>query len=195
MIVYTALVAAMALVSFSYKQEIDACFLSFTGNNLTAGQPDRLPATSEKTRTLKTEKGSVEVTRVDGYRILYNNDKNAPFVNLKVELSDQGAYESDQKGLIDNLRYLNAQSSGMETKELIELSFNGYKITGLSRGSIESGSTPGSFVLFPGKGVTVYFYFNNLRPGYRHFGSLEDYKKLRNQFMEEYTRHLASCQK
>ena len=33
-----------------------------------------------------TENGEVEVTRVDGYRVLYKNDKKVPFVNLKIEL-------------------------------------------------------------------------------------------------------------
>ena len=81
----------------------------------------------------------------------------------------------------------------METKELVELNFNGYKILGLSRGTIESGSTLGTFVMFPGKGVTVYFYFNNLQPNFRNFESIEDYKKQRNNFIEEYTKYLTTC--
>ena len=67
------------------------------------------------------------------------------FVNLKVELIDQNSYEIDQTKLLDNLKYLKAHSSGMETKELIELKLNGYKISGLSRGTIETGGTLGTF--------------------------------------------------
>lgn len=67
------------------------------------------------------------------------------FVNLKVELLDQNSYEIDQTKLLDNLKYLKAHLSGMETKELIELKFNGYKISGLSRGTIETGGTLGTF--------------------------------------------------
>ena len=81
----------------------------------------------------------------------------------------------------------------METKDLIELNFNGYKIFGLSRGTIEKGSTLGSFIMFPGNGVTVYFDFNNLKPDFRNFESVEDYKKQRDKFIEEYTRHLTTC--
>jgi len=124
---------------------------------------------------------------------MYNNSKKVPFVNLKVELSEPKSYQPDQQKLLNNLRYLNANSAGMETKELIELHFNGYTIWGLSRGTIEEGSTLGIFEMFPGNGVTVYFYFNNLKPDVRNFESLEDYKKQRDRFMDDYTKHLTTC--
>jgi len=180
--------------SFTNKNEIGNCLISFkTPSNLTANAPERLPETSEKVRKLKTDNGEVEVTRVDGYRVLYDNGKKVPFVNLKVELSDKEHYENDQKALIENLKYLNSHSIGMETKDIVELNFNGYKVYGLSRGTIESGSTLGTFMMFPGNGVTVYFYFNNLKPEYRHFESVEEYKKLRDNFIDEYTKHLTMC--
>lgn len=182
------------LLSFTGKNEIGQCYISFkSSTSLTVATPERLPETSEKVRTLKTDNGEVEVTRTDGYRILYNNDKKAPFVNLKVELSEKNSYTQDQKNLIDNLTYLNSHSQNMETKDLIALEFNGYKIYGLSRGTIETGSTLGTFVMFPGNGVTVYFYFNNMKPEYRNFESLDDYKKQRDRFMEEYTKYLTTC--
>jgi hypothetical protein len=193
-IILTTLLLTIVLLSFKNKNEISKCFISFTtATNFTAALPDRLPETSEKVRQVKTENGEVEVTRIDGYRVLYNNDKRVPFINLKVELSDPNSYENDKKRLLDNLKYLNAHSTGMETKELIELNFNGYKISGLSRGTIETGSTLGIFIMFPGNGVTVYFYFNNLKPDVRNFESVEDYKKQRDRFLEEYTNHLTTC--
>lgn len=193
-IVLSVLIGAVALLSYKSKYEIGKCFISFTtATNLVAAPPDRLPETSEKVRMVPTESGEVAVTRMDGYRVLYNNEKNVPFVNLKVELSEPKSYEADQAKLLDNLKYLHARSPGTETKQLIELTFNGYKITGLSRGTIESGSNLGTFVMFPGNGVTVYFYFNNLKPAYRNFESLEDYKRQRDRFLEEYTKHLLGC--
>jgi hypothetical protein len=193
-IVLSTFVATIALFSFKSRNEIGKCFISFTtATNLTAATPERLPETAEKVRSVKTDEGEVEVSRIDGYRIFYNNNKKAPFVNLKVELSDPKSYETDKKRLLDNLKYLNAHSAGMETKELIELNFNGYKISGLSRGSIETGSTLGIFIMHPGNDVTVYFYFNNLKPELRNFESVEDYKKQRDKFFEEYTKYLTTC--
>ncbi|MGN6532435.1 MAG: hypothetical protein ACTHK0_11885 [Ginsengibacter sp.] len=181
-------------LSFTNKNEIGQCYISFkTSTNLIPSEADRLPESSEKIRIVKTENGEVEVTRIDGYRVLYNNEKKVPFVNLKVELSEKSAYQQDQKNLIDNLKYLNSHSTGMETKDLIELEFNDYKVYGLSRNTIESGSTLGTFVMFPGKGVTVYFYFNNLKPEYRNFVNVDDYKKQRDKFLEEYTKYLTTC--
>ena len=124
---------------------------------------------------------------------MYNNNKKAPFVNLKVELSEQKAYNQDKKNLIDNLKFLNSHTTGMETKDLIELEFNGIKVYGLSRATIETGSTLGTFIMFPGNGVTVYFYFNNMKPEYRNFESVSDYKKQRDRFMNEYTKYLKTC--
>ena len=193
-IISTTILLAISFLSFTTKNEIGNCFISFkTASHLIAAEPDKLPEASEKFRVLDTEKGEVEITRIAGYRILYNNDKKVPFVNLKVELSDQNSYNTDQKKIINNLKYLNAHSTNMETKELMELNFNNFKILGLSRGTIESGSTLGTFVMFPGNGVTIYFYFNNLKPNFRNFESVEDYKKQRDNFMEEYTKYLTIC--
>lgn len=191
---FSIILLTILLLGFTSKNEIRQCYISFkTATNLTSTDPDRLPETSEKVRALKTDNGEVEVTRIDGYRILYNNDKKAPFVNLKVELSENKFYNKDQKNLIDNLKYLNSHSTGMETKELIELTFNGYKVYGLSRGTIETGSTLGTFIMFPGNDVTVYFYFNNLKPEFRNFENVDDYKKQRDKFMDEYTKYLTTC--
>ena len=193
-VAFSILLLSFGLLSFEMKNEINKCLISFTNaSNLTAAAPERLPETSEKVRKVKTENGEVEVTRMDGYRVQYNNSKGVSFINLKIELSEPNSYENDKKRVIDNLKYLNAHSSGMETKELVEFKINGYKILGLSRGTIETGSTLGIFAIFPSDGVTVYFYFNNLKPEVRNFESVEDYKKQRDKFFDEYTKHLTTC--
>ena len=192
--VFSTLLLAILFLNFTYKIEIPSCFLSFTtSGNLTAANPERLPESAEKYRVIPTDSGQVEVSRIDGYRILYNNEKHVPFVNMKVERSKKDSYKADQNKLIDNLNYLNAHSEGMETKDLIVLEFNGYKIYGSSRNAIQQGSTLGTFIMFPGNDITVYFYFNNLKPEYRNFESLEDYKKQRDNFMKEYTKFLTLC--
>jgi hypothetical protein len=191
---FSLLLLTTALFGFTGSNEIGQCYLSFkTATNLIVAEPDRLPSSAEKVWQVPTDNGQVDVTRIDGYRILYRNSKGAPFVNLKVELSKAKSYEIDKTNIINMLKYLNANSIDMETKDLIELELNGYKVYGNSRGSINTGSTLGTFVMFPGDGVTVYFYFNNMKPEYRNFESVEDYKKHRDQFMNEYTKHLKTC--
>lgn len=192
--IFSTLLLTILFLSFTDKNEISNCFISFTKpSNLTSAEPERLPETSEKVRKIKTDIGEVEITRIDGYRVLYNNDQQATFVNLKIELSEKKSYKPDQKGLIENLKYLISHSPGME-KNIIELEFNGYKIYGISREKIvSSNSTLGIFVMFPGNNVTIYFYFNNLKPEISNFEGVEDYKKQRDKFMDEYTKHLTTC--
>jgi hypothetical protein len=183
-----------ALLSFTVKPEVKPCFLSFNkASGLKMNPPERMPEENDHTRKLPTDRGELDITIADGYRILYLNKKHAPFVNLKVELSAPENYEADKRIVLDNLKYLNANSAGMESKDLLELSYNGYKIYGLSRAGIENGSTLGTFVMFPGDNTIVYFYFNNLKPGYRTFENVDEYKSLRNDFIGEYTAYIKQC--
>jgi hypothetical protein len=185
-----------AIAGIVDKPAIGKCYLSFDKpSNLKMAAPDHFPEENDHTRTLPTANGDVAITILDGYRVLYNNLKNAPFVNLKVELSNAQRYEADKQHILDNLKYMTANSPDMETKDLIQLSYNGYKIYGISRNGIETGSTLGVFIMFPGNNTVVYFYFNNLNPLYRNFNSLHDYQQQRNTFISEYTSHLNACKK
>jgi hypothetical protein len=187
-------VAGIHSFSVGQNNKIADCYINFNkASKLFMASPERLPDTGEKGRKLQTGNGEVDVTVIDGYRVLYNNKKKAPFVNLKVELSAPDSYGMDTTKILENLKYLNSQSQGMETSELIKLDYNGYTFYGLSRNTIEKGSTLGIFVMFPGNNITVYFYFNNLKPEVRNFKNLEDYKGQRNEFLGAYTNHLNKC--
>ena len=191
-----ALFFLIGLTNLTYAQTktIDNCFISFQGvKNLNTKTPDQLPESAAKPREVKTEDGVKSVSRNAGYRVLYLNKKKVPFVNLKIEQSSEGSYKTDKENLIENLRYLIKNSSGMKSKEVIELEFNGHKIYGLSRNSIEKESTLSTFIMFPGNDAVVYFYFNNLKPEYRNFKSLKDYEKQRDDFIDLYTKHINNC--
>ncbi len=63
----SVILTTIILLSFKGKNEIEQCYISFkSATNLTVGIPDRLPETSDKKRTVNTEQGEVEVTRIDG---------------------------------------------------------------------------------------------------------------------------------
>jgi len=188
--VFSIVVITLLFLITSFKP-IDDCYLSFQHSILIKQNPDRLPDPTP--RTLSVNSDEVKISRVDGYRIRYNNAKNAPFADVKVELSQNGEYENDQENLIRNLHYLYTHSSASRKEEFIDTKVNGYRILGISNTTIDVGSNLGTFIMFPGEGVTVYFYFNNLKPEYRNFVDADDYKKQRNQFFEEYTKHLRVC--
>lgn len=195
---FTPVLPALIILLFcsfkKFESSIPSCYLSFkNAEGLNMAAPEKLPADAAKTRTLQTANGDVEISVADGYRILYNNKKKAPFINVKVEKSDAVQYGKDTSAILANLQYLNSKSTNMESGQLSELNFNGYKLHGLSRNSIDAGSTLGIFVMFPGNNVVVYFYFNNLKPEVSNFTSLDDYKSQRNDFFGAYTSHLKNC--
>ncbi len=195
MVKFSLLIVSLVAISYPFigQCQLNDCYLTHVDHDYPRMVAEKLPDLAEKFRKIKIERGEVTISRTAASRTLYYNEKDVPFINLKVELSDSNSYEADKKKLIEHLKYLNAHSTGMETKDLIELNFNGYKFIGLSRASIESGSTLGTFLMFPGNGIVVYFYFNNLKPEHRNFESVDDYKKLRDKFMYGYTKFLKTC--
>lgn len=188
------LVCFATMSAFTDYNGINECYLIFNNpTNLTKADIDKLGYDAKRTRELTTDNGEVQITCIDGYRIIYLNDKKVPFMNIKVELSATGEYEKDKQKIINNIKYLTSHSEGMETNVPIELNVNGYKIYGLNRTSMDKGMLLGSYVMFPGNDITVYFYFNNLKPEYRHVNSIEEFKTQRDKFMSEYTAHLKTC--
>lgn len=194
--IVTAVILLMGLTSFSYPEtnEIDNCYLSFRGNrDLTTNGPDKYQDSDIMAREVQTDNGMVSVSRIAGYQVHYLNNKGVPYINLKVERSASGSYESDKKNLLGSLSYLIKNSNGLNSKDILELEFNGQKIYGISKNSIDKGSTLGSFVMFPGNDIVVYFFFNNILPEYRHYDSLEEYEEQRDNFLDEYTSHINQC--
>jgi hypothetical protein len=189
------LLSAVLFLCFTSDNEIGKCYLAYKGTSeLKAAEADRLPSTANKTRKLPTDNGEKDLTILDGYRILYNNKKNAPFVNVKVELSDPSRYGADTTNVLANLKHLNrVDSTTMISKDLVVLRYNNYVIYGISRNSIDKGAILGSFVIFAGNNIIVYFDFQNLKPEYRQFKDLMDYQGDRNGFLGNYTYNLNVC--
>ena len=192
-----SLIAASALAFFAFTTTIQLknCYVSYKGSKtLSATAPFVLPPSEAKPRKVTTNNGEVEISQIEGCKIEYNNTKNSPFVDLKVVLSSPQAYTADTANVVAYLKYLNSITPNMETKDLIQLNFNGYKIYGISSSVIEkSKRTLGSFVVFPGNNTILYIDFNNLRPEQRDYETIIDYKTKRNGFLGDYTLHLKNC--
>lgn len=187
------LLIVLSLCSFKNIPTINNCFLGFKGtSNLNVFETKRLPESSEKYRDVKTDKGEVRISRLDAYRILYKNEKGAPLVHMMVELSDPDSAKSDKIRLLENLDYLNKSSKRMETNSLIEKEMNGFKVYGSSRSSIDEGTIQSTFLIFT-KNTIIYIYFYNTKPEYRTYADLKDYKKLRDNFINAFTKYLSTC--
>ncbi len=192
--ILTLLFSSIVLLGFKGGGKISKCLIdydSFQGLKVTA--VDKLPNSAPKFRDLKTKEGEKRVSRVDGYRILYDNEFGAQFINLKIEQSDPKRYQEDSTTLIQSLDYLLSVSQFMDSDKLHEFTVNGYKIFGFNRNTLEKGSTLATYVMFPGNNTTVHFYFNNLIPKARHIKTINEYYKIRDQFFDEYTAHITDC--
>lgn len=186
----------VALFGFIAAPEIKTCYISFKGTKtLTSDSTSllRLPKSETKPRMVTTDKGEAKVSNIDGYKVVYNNPKNFPFVDTRVVLSDPEMYKTDSVNVIANLIHENKMTPHMETKDLLRLHFNGYTVFGISRDTIGKQSTLGTYIFFPGNNTIIYANFNNLRPEQRHCETLLEYKKERNQFFADYTRHIKDC--
>src|SRR5690348_15970355 len=111
-------ILSIGLFSFIEERKIPNCYISFSNAaSLTMQPADRLPETVEKFRKLPTIYGNIKISRIDGYRVLYQNEKKAPFVNLKVELSKEESYAFDTTGLLRNIRWMRSTSNGLTSKD------------------------------------------------------------------------------
>lgn len=190
-----AFVLFIGLCAFARHSDIKPCYLSFKkAHDLKAQPAEHIPETISKTRMLATETGEVPITITDAYLVTYNNKKKAPFVDMKIELYKPEDYEQNKKNVLASLLYTNAQATGMElTGKLIELNYNGYTAYGFSRADINKGHLLGKFVIFPGDNIIVYLSFKNIDPNKSHFKTATEYKAYRNDFIGEYTAHIAAC--
>ena len=193
--ILSTLLLAIVFLSAAPKSKIEPFFITFnTTEKLKPSEPDVIQKDAEKFKIVETDLGGVKVTRLEGYKITYNTEQKLAAVNLKVELSDKKSYEKDQMNLINNLRFMNSNLKEVEEKDIIELEYNGYKVFGYSSASVGKIGALGSFVMFPGDGVVVYFDFYNISPESALFKTVDQYKKQRTAFLEEYTKFVKENQ-
>lgn len=149
---------------------------------------ERLPKGEIYSRAAKTAAGEKEVTRIDSYRILVAYPGTDSFANIRPEKSRSDAYAQDKQNVIDELKYLISTGKEMETPEPIRAIYNGFESYGLNRRILEVGSTVGIYVLFHDADQTITtFYFFNAKPKKRKFQTIEEWRTLKENFLNNYT--------
>jgi hypothetical protein len=137
-------------------------------------------------RTVDTSKGKRQIDLLAGNRIMFAYPNTDFYANLKVERLPAQNYSELKHTLIDNFDYLLA-SGDNERNYSLEPLMNGFDIRGLDRGKIEGGVV-GVYLLFDDATHDVMtIYFLNQEPNARKFQTLEDYRRLRDQFLTTYT--------
>ena len=138
---------------------------------------------------MQTAAGEKEITRIDSYRILVAYPKTDAFVNIRPEKSRPDAYIQDKQNAIEELRHLISTGKEMESTEPIKATYNGFESYGLNRRTLEIGNTVGVYVLFNDTDQTITtIYFFNAKPKKRKFQTIGEWKTLKENFLNNYTR-------
>ncbi len=149
-------------------------------------QVDQLPR-GVKSRTVETLSGEKKVSLAAGYRVMVAYPRTDFFANIKAEKSNPNDYAKDKEAVIENLKWAIAKSKEMESQEPIKVSYNGFEGYALNRKSL-IGGTLGITVLFSDTEHTILtIYFLNQNPKKRKFETIEDWRALRDKFLNRYT--------
>ena len=149
-------------------------------------QVDRLPK-GVTFRTETTSGGEKKVSLVDGYRIMVAYPKTDFFANIKAEESNPDDYAKDKETVTEGLKWAIANSKEMESQEPLKVSYNGFEGYAMNRKSLV-GNTLGITVLFSdGDHHIITIYFLNQNPKKRKFQTIEEWRALKESFLNRYT--------
>ena len=148
-------------------------------------QKDHRPKGAEKFRMVDTTGGKKRVSVIDGYRVMFSYpDANYFFANVKVELSDPQAYAEDKLTIIDQMKYL----AEVDKNSLLTKTYNGFEGHGIEDPIIDRGGTMALQVLFSDADkMIVTVYFLNQGNKNRRFKTVEEFRSLKDNFLETYT--------
>jgi hypothetical protein len=164
----------------------------FTACSLESGlkivQVDRLPK-DVKSRKVETSKGEQKISLADGYRLMVAyNDKRDWFANMKVEKSVAADYERDKEGVIENLKWAASTTNKLQDPEPIKVSFNGFEGYGTSKRSLDDGDMLGIYVFFSDADrIIMTIYFINQNVNRKRFQTIEEWRTVRDEFLNTYT--------
>jgi hypothetical protein len=142
-----------------------------------------------KTRTVETAAGKKLVAMVAGARVMFAYPNTDFFANVKAERLPPPQYSGLKQILIENFDYLLASSPDFRVNHALGTFPRLLDVRGMDRDKLEGG-TLGFYLIFDDKKqVVVTIYFLNQEPQQRKFQSLDQYRRLRDQFLTRY----ASC--
>jgi hypothetical protein len=96
-------------------------------------------------------------------------------------------YADLKKALIANMMYLEAQPNGPTEARALPVGLHGFEVHGNDRRKLE-GNVLGMYVLFDDTAyVATTIYFLNQQAWQRKFQTLDEYERLRDNFLRVYT--------
>ena len=154
----------------------------------------RRPKAAEKFRLVETASGNKRVSVLDGYRVMLAYPATPYyFANIKVEQSNERDYPNDKEIVRSQLQYSAETEQATKIIYQDKTLFNGYESYGIDKGVIDVGGVIGTHVLFSAADhVIITIYFLNQGSENRRYQNIEEYRALREKFLDGYTRCLKS---
>jgi hypothetical protein len=140
-------------------------------------------------REVTTAKGKERVSVVDGYRVMFGyKDVGYFYANVKIEQSDAKSYAQDKEIVINELRHL---SSSKQFKMMLiadKTMLSGFEHYAIEREAIDVGNLIGIHLLLYDKDkIIITIYFINQEKKKRRFNSIEEFRAIRESFLNRYT--------
>lgn len=140
-------------------------------------------------RTVETAAGNKLAPMLAGVRVMFAYPNTDIFANVKAERLPSSQYSGLKQILIENFDYLRASSPSFRISNAIGPFPRHLDVRGMDRNKMEGG-TLGFYLIFDDKKqVVVSIYLLNQEAQQRKFQSLDEYRRLRDQFLSRY----ASC--
>ena len=140
-------------------------------------------------RSVNTAEGSKDIVVRHGFS-LHIAYVGTPFVNFKAERL--ASFDSARRSLIQNLSLLTAGNREMEGNAPRRSSLNGFDIYAINRTTL-TGGVQSVYLLFRDADQTVVtLYILNTPPEAPQFSTIQQYRVLRDRFVQRYTACVAT---
>lgn len=138
-------------------------------------------------RSVDTAQGHEQIDLTAGERVMFAYPMTDFFANVNVELLPADRYPQLKQTLIANLHYLESQPHGPSPAEALPIGLHGFEVHGNDRRRLE-GDVLGMYLMFDDKAhVVTTIYFLNQQAWQRKFQSMDEYGRLRDHFLQNYT--------
>lgn len=181
------LLFALLLGWFWYSNRVEGIFKKYLPSKVgsfTAISMIKRPNTDH--RAVITEKGEEPVWLNGGYKGLYGAAGKLPFVNFHAERSPKDSFEANKQTIESQYTFVASHS---KTESFSKNAYKNYTyfIVGDSE-SVDSGVKDSVTLFFPEDSMLVTMYFLNQGPNKeeRDYDSSEEYKALRDKFIQDY---------
>jgi hypothetical protein len=138
-------------------------------------------------RTVETTKGKKQIEMVEGRRVMFAYPNKDFYANVKVEILPEKNYAETRRSLIDNFDYVLASGDGNTRNYGLKPTLNGQDVRGLDRGKLEGGVLGLYLLLNDTSRMVTTIYFLNQEPQDRSFQTIEEYRTMRDRFLDTYT--------